>query len=74
MAYPSEPKVTRYGCDLSGADWCPNGRKDSLEALQGYDGSGYYYDAAGGGLYLKIATSADSEYDELKIEPGGQAA
>ena len=69
MPYPVEPRVTRWGCDLSGGGWCGEGRRSSREALSSYSNSGYYYDAGTGRLYLKIHNGEGTEYNELKIEP-----
>lgn len=73
VPYPVEPKVTRWNCDLSGADpnndWCGQGKKSGLRELKDYVGSGYYYDGAAKELYLKIITGPDYDYNELKVQP-----
>ena len=69
VPYPVEPKVTRWGCDLSGGGWCGEGRRGSREDLASYPNSGYYYDAGPGRLYLKIHNGEGNEYNELRVEP-----
>lgn len=73
VPYPVEPKVTRWNCDLSGADpnndWCGQGKKSGLRELKDYVGSGYYYDGAAKELYLKIITGPDYDYNGLKVQP-----
>jgi hypothetical protein len=71
VPYPEEPKVTRWGCDLSGGGWCGEGKRSSREALASYAGSGYYYDPAARTLYLKIHNEAGNRYNELRVEPRG---
>ncbi len=69
VPYPVEPKVTRWGCDLSGGGWCGDGRRGSREDLANYNDSGYYYDPAAQTLYLKIHNESGNEYNELRVEP-----
>ena len=71
VPYPVEPKVTRWGCDLSGGGWCGDGRRGSREDLANYNDSGYYYDPAAQTLYLKIHNESGNEYNELRVEPRG---
>jgi hypothetical protein len=63
MTYPREPKVTRWGCDLSGDDWCGDGERNSLKGLAVYANSGYYHDVAGNRLYLKIHNNKGNDYN-----------
>jgi len=69
MPYATEPKVTRWGCDLAGGGWCGPGKQPSLAALESYGEPGYYHDAETDRLYLKIITGTDYEYNELRVEP-----
>jgi len=67
-------KVTKYGCDLAGADWCGNAVARSVEDLESRTRSSYYYDPAGdddpstGTLHLKLVSNG-ADWEELRVEP-----
>jgi hypothetical protein len=61
-------RVTRWGCNVGqSGSWC-FGAAASMAALDAANRSGYWYDAAGGVLHLKLA-SVDTDYDELVVQP-----
>lgn len=75
IPYPTTPKVTKYGCDLAGTDWCGEAEADSLRDLSSRTTSSYYYDAANDRLFLKLYAvnryNPDEvvDYEELEVEP-----